>query len=200
MIFRAGGSCFASAIGSDADVFWHPHQHSRVLAVSADRVVGASGEGMLDIHALSCRVSVLLVGGGLQHVLFVDSHRCLQLTVSGGDIFEAVQLTSSILWPDVETRHRLQAIAVLNALKQTGRLLPRFFTAEPRSTRLGRVLRALDGSLAGSSHREIGKVLFGPARIDRDWADPGDHLRDMVRRAVRRGRSLMNGGYERFLL
>ncbi|MES0220022.1 DUF2285 domain-containing protein [Mesorhizobium sp. C280B] len=30
--------------------------------------------------------------------------------------------------------------------------------------------------------------------------DPGDHLRDSVRRAVRRGRSLMNGGYKRFLL
>lgn len=62
------------------------------------------------------------------------------------------------------------------------------------------VLRALDGSIAGASHREIGIVLFGKARVERDWADPGDHLRDIVRRAIKRGRSLMNGGYKRFLI
>jgi hypothetical protein len=62
------------------------------------------------------------------------------------------------------------------------------------------VLRALDGSIAGASHREIGAVLFGKARVERDWADPGDHLRDNVRRAIKRGRSLMNGGYSKFLL
>jgi hypothetical protein len=79
-------------------------------------------------------------------------------------------------------------------------LQPRFFPAQPRHARLRSVLRALDGFSAGASHREIGVALFGKARVERDWTDPGDHLRDIVRRAVKRGRSLTNGGYTRFLL
>jgi hypothetical protein len=61
--------------------------------------------------------------------------------------------------------------------------------------RLVVVLQALDGALAGASQREIACALFGAARVDRDWRHDGDHMRDVVRRAVRRGRDLMNGGY-----
>ena len=57
----------------------------------------------------------------------------------------------------------------------------------------------LDGSLAGASHRNIAIALFGPERVEADWNDPGENLRDRVRRAVKRGRDLMNGGYLKFL-
>jgi hypothetical protein len=57
------------------------------------------------------------------------------------------------------------------------------------------ILQALDGSLAGKSQREIAEVLVGPERAEADWRHPGQHLRDRVRRAVRRGQTLMNGGY-----
>lgn len=75
-----------------------------------------------------------------------------------------------------------------------------FAAGEPISRRrhgerLVVVLQALDGALAGASQREIACALFGAARVDRDWRHDGDHMRDVVRRAVRRGRDLMNGGY-----
>ncbi|WP_352578007.1 DUF2285 domain-containing protein [Mesorhizobium sp. M0019] len=38
-------------------------------------------------------------------------------------------------------------------------------------------------------------ALIGPRRVHADWSDPHDHLRDRIRRAVSRGRALMNGGY-----
>jgi hypothetical protein len=62
------------------------------------------------------------------------------------------------------------------------------------------VLRALDGALAGASHREIAEALFGQRRIQVDWAEPGENLRDRIRRAIWRGRSLMDGGYRDFLM
>ncbi|MER9058350.1 DUF2285 domain-containing protein [Mesorhizobium sp. M0910] len=34
------------------------------------------------------------------------------------------------------------------------------------------VLRALDGALAGASHREIAEALIGRARVRSDWNDP----------------------------
>lgn len=61
-----------------------------------------------------------------------------------------------------------------------------------------RTLQALDGILAGASVREIAAVLRSSAVTDESWhADSG--LRSKVRRLVRRGRSLMEGGYRGLL-
>lgn len=55
-------------------------------------------------------------------------------------------------------------------------------------------LQALDGTLAGASLRTVAQVLFGAKAIQRDWyADSA--LRARVRRLVRRGQTLMRGGY-----
>jgi hypothetical protein len=53
--------------------------------------------------------------------------------------------------------------------------------------------------LAGVPDRQIATALFGGARVEADWNHPGQHLRDRVRRAVGRGRALMNGGYLKLL-
>ncbi|MCY1280152.1 DUF2285 domain-containing protein [Pseudomonas aeruginosa] len=56
-------------------------------------------------------------------------------------------------------------------------------------------LQALDATLAGASLREVGEGLFGADAIA-DWhSDSG--LRSKVRRLVRRGDTLMRGGYRR---
>lgn len=57
-------------------------------------------------------------------------------------------------------------------------------------------LQALDATLAGASMRETAAGLFGAAVVAAGWyADGG--LRSRVRRLVRRGQSLMRGGYRR---
>ncbi|WP_260855123.1 DUF2285 domain-containing protein [Mesorhizobium amorphae] len=170
-----------------------------MLSVETQRGSGKQGEEIFDISGVTCSVCILITGDGLQHLLFSDGCRAFQLAVSGAGLIEPAGLTMDVLWPPGRVRQRVDALACLNALRSTGQLLPRFSPAEPRSIRLCSVLRALDGSIAGASHREIGIALSGRARIDHDWTDPGDHLRDMVRRAIRRGRALMNGGYRQFL-
>ncbi|MFN3225792.1 MAG: DUF2285 domain-containing protein [Hyphomicrobiales bacterium] len=90
-------------------------------------------------------------------------------------------------------------LGCLNKLNADGQFPTRLFPSDARGDRLRFVLRALDGSLAGLSHREIATALFGEERVRTDWSDPGDHLRDQIRRAVRRGHALMNGGYKDFL-
>ncbi|WP_350090804.1 DUF2285 domain-containing protein [Thalassobaculum sp.] len=97
-------------------------------------------------------------------------------------------------------RHRLVAIEAFNAVLATGAIPASSFPAEPRGRRLRVVLQALDGWLAGATNREIAAALFGRRRVDADWRDPRDHLRDQVRRAIRRGRALMAGGYRRLLV
>lgn len=57
-------------------------------------------------------------------------------------------------------------------------------------------LQALDATLSGASLREIAEGLFGADAVAAAWyADGG--LRSRVRRLVRRGQSLMRGGYRR---
>jgi hypothetical protein len=88
----------------------------------------------------------------------------------------------------------------LNTLGRFSRLLASargvdHATPDPRGRRFSLILSALDASLAGASQREIAAALVGAERAEADWRHPGQHLRDRVRRAVRRGRDLMNGGY-----
>lgn len=55
-------------------------------------------------------------------------------------------------------------------------------------------LQSLDATLAGASLRRVAEGLFGRAAVVGGWhADGG--LRSKVRRLVRRGRTLMHGGY-----
>jgi hypothetical protein len=61
-----------------------------------------------------------------------------------------------------------------------------------------RTLQALDGTLAGASQREVAEILFGPGTVASRWHGDAD-LRAQVRRLIRRGRTLMAGGYDRLL-
>ena len=61
-----------------------------------------------------------------------------------------------------------------------------------------RSLQALDGLAAGATHREIAQALFGAAVVAERWHDLGE-LRAQVRRLVRRGQALADGGYRRLL-
>ncbi len=57
-------------------------------------------------------------------------------------------------------------------------------------------LQALDAALAGASLREMAEGLFGADAVAQGWYTDGG-LRSRVRRLVRRGQSLMRGGYRR---
>jgi len=61
-----------------------------------------------------------------------------------------------------------------------------------------RTLQALDGTLAGASLRTVANVLFGATTVAREWHADGP-LRARVRRLVRRGRGLMQGGYRKLV-
>jgi hypothetical protein len=151
------------------------------------------------LTGLPCATAALLLPDGSQHLLFRDGGRSLQLAVSGASLFEPARLLTEAAIHREQLAARLAALAGLNHLLESGGLPPLCFPADPRGARRRTVLQALDGWLAGAAHRDIAVALFGRARVEADWADPGDHLRDRVRRAVRRGRVLMDSGYLQLL-
>ncbi|GAC1627221.1 MAG: hypothetical protein NVS9B10_15960 [Nevskia sp.] len=95
-------------------------------------------------------------------------------------------------WRGVETE--------LATLESANARFAAIATSRPNRTSLlhMRTLQALDGKRAGASQREIAEVLFGAAPVTASWNEDSD-LRAQVRRLIRRGQALMNGGYRRLL-
>lgn len=60
------------------------------------------------------------------------------------------------------------------------------------------VIQALVGALAGVPYRDIAVALLGKVRVEKEWDNRNRFLRDH-RRAVIRGRDLMNGPHLRCL-
>lgn len=182
-----------------ASIFWRPDLCASVLPVAVGKDAMLPGARAVDPARLSCRTT-LVMDRGRQHLLFADeAGRFLQLSVCGDQIAGPIYLMTDAIPQRNCAETRLKSIRRLTDLVERGGLYPRLYPVEIQARRLGIVLQALDGYLAKASQREIATVLFGKERVETDWSHPGAHLRDQVRRAIRRGRDLMNGGYLKLL-
>ncbi|OYX01848.1 MAG: hypothetical protein B7Z12_13255 [Caulobacter vibrioides] len=102
-----------------------------------------------------------------------------------------------VLSYDEDFNLRVRAVDALRRATQTDAPPRSRFSTEQRA-RLARSLFALDGSLRAQSYRDIAAGLFGDENLDSD-AFKTSSLRDVTIRLVRRGRSLMAGGYLKLL-
>lgn len=186
-----------TADARSAKVFWQPARHSGVLHMHAIPASAGLQTGIFNIYDQLSSASLLLMPDGMQHLFLCGEGHRIQLAVSGASLLKSVHLLSDSVFGEHETRKHLETLHQFNSLI-AGVHVP-VLSAERHAARIKFILQALDGSLAGASHREIAVALFGPERVDADWNDQGQHLRDRVRRAINRGRALMNGGYLRFL-
>lgn len=144
---------------------------------------------------MTCRVAEFTTATGIDHVVFTESGRSLQLAVTSADH----PLMVEALPDPAIARHWRRSLDRLDDLRRTGSLRPALYPPDPRGRRHAHVLQALDGWLADLPLRDIAAAIFGRQRVDRDWRDPDGTLRDQVRRAVARGRRLMQGGYRALL-
>jgi hypothetical protein len=68
----------------------------------------------------------------------------------------------------------------------------------PESNRADRfhcsVLQAVDGAAAGATQRQIAAAIYGQRRVSASWTPDGD-LRARIRYFLKRGATLINGGY-----
>lgn len=183
-----------------ASVLWQMKACREVLPLAAAMMRPGTAARMLDLSKLRCRTAVYAFGvEERQEVLLTQDGRSLQLTVFGSiPLEEALLLTPAL--PEARfSKARLQAVKRLADVVKHGWLRPALYRRERQSNRLARVAQALDGWLAKEQQREIAVALFSKERVDRDWQDPRNHLRDHVRRAVAYGRELMDSRYRRFL-
>jgi len=182
-----------------AAVFWDPDLHGSVLRVRTYQAGTRPDGRTFDLAAIDCPHVLLRSENGREHLLFHESGRSLQLAISGVSVAQPVHLVAEAVLPSRDVNSQLWAMRCLDGLLVSGRLLPTHFPVENRSARLRTVLQALDGWLAEAPPREIALACYGAKRVETHWNDPGNHLRDNLRRTIQRGRELMNGGYLQFL-
>jgi len=142
---------------------------------------------------------LLLMPERKQSVLFLDSGRGLQVSISGESVRQPVLLSADAVPGHGDYKRQIKSLACFNDLRITGRLVPCHYLKSSGSDRLRDVIHALDCSLAGMSWEEIATALFGDEAVRKSWRDPNRCLYQHTHRLVKRGRELMNGGYLRFL-
>jgi hypothetical protein len=196
-----GGRSFAdtpSLNGASARVIWDPLQFPHMTHLMAVEAGSVPGAGLFRLADLPIE-RLVVHHAGMQIVLMTQSERALQLNAHGADLAAPVHLFADVASAPPAQAERALVFAAINDLQTLRRFRSGRFPAEPRGARLRMILQALDGSLAGASHRDIAVEIFDPDRVTETWRDPRSHLRDFVRRAIFRGRMLMTGGYRQFV-
>ena len=183
-----------------ANVLWRPEARRDVLPLIAGTRHGKAIAKRLSLKSLCCRVTIHCEDASDRcQILFAQEGRSLQLDIHGKIHFE-----NDVLLTPISPAPRLRGAQVLTMrrlvdLMAHGYLRPSLYPAYKRRARLIEVVQALDGEFADALQRDIALAQFGQDKVERVWHGSQNALRDHVRKTLKYGRQLMNGGYRRFL-
>lgn len=188
---RSCGGLSDSAIPDVDAVVWRPERLRGALTIfgSVGAVIARLGR---------CNTSIVRERGGIVHVLARRGTAQIQVVVRPAGACGSPDIAVAVPRDLAAAQQAARAMAAFVAFG-LGRSVKAARESWDLGARLVLVLRALDGSLSGAKQRQIAEALFGQARVRRDWRDPRGNLRDITRRAIRRGRFLMNRGYLQLL-
>lgn len=180
---------------ANATVVWNADRVPNVLRAVAVPTRYGFGGATLDMAGIALPKTLFVNGNGRQSLVIGHGMQTLQIAIAGAPITDPVALFVDTKLPKHQRARQLRLLECFRSLRATGVLEDNCFPTHPHSARNAFVLEALDGYLAGMSHREIAIGLYGKARVERDWADASENMRDVVRRAIARGVSTMERGY-----
>lgn len=130
-----------------------------------------------------------------EHLRTLSAANSCQITLLYGT--DSARPLAAIVPLDAKAPERLSSLdRFLRSSK--GSSVPDKRLTSTQRTRLGHMLRALDGRIEGSSHFEIALALFGPRFIvAAEWQE--SPFRYATLRLIRDGHKMINGGYRQLL-
>lgn len=151
----------------------------------------------VDLTTLPGLQRILIDARRHQHLVLRAYGVILQIVADGADV------TGGSVSLDFHSPHQRlrrsghQLIMMDRFLSGTAPKAPPKSIWTPQARKLRDAIIALDGRAAGASHREVATVIYGHAKVEREWGPAG--LRDLVRRDLNRGLKLAMGGYRDLL-
>ena len=139
---------------------------------------------------------IVIDRAGVEHVLLRTADRSATLKLTGARAYRGPVCLAFI----IEGRKRAPSHGGLVARYED--LIAGSPQDDRRSLKLT-VLRnaviALDGDTAGASHFEIAAVMFGRTDARQAWKGGSRWMKEIVRRARKKGRELRDGGYRELI-
>lgn len=178
-----------------ADVFWDPELdplHVTVMVTPRDE---AESDDLFERTIASCSIDHLTDYDGREHLFVRGAHGTAQSRCSGVSILSSeqpVKVSLNMRGPD-RIDHAYLAYKRAEKILYPG---PWHWTDSTR--RLRNALICLDVKDAGLPQRFAASIIFGEARVEREWTK-SKSFRDLTRSFYRKGRRLRGGGYRRLL-
>ncbi len=186
--------------GFDANVFWCGSLYPRHLNVQVS--MRANGE-VCDIYdkvTKIARIFHLTDTLGREHLLLKGNGCVIQVSCSGLSLLSAAPVKMSHLIKggdalDEKYKKITRAQEVYGADYVEG---PKEWSRN--SLCLRNALVAVDCQRLGLSYRETAAVIYGRQRAEEAWNSPSRAMKDEMRRALTKGRDLVEGGYRNLLM
>jgi hypothetical protein len=179
----------------ETDVFWLPNLLTHVVSCQC-RAENDTKRAAISLSSFLGRRAVL-AGLHREHVAFSTTQNSATLVIEKGTFLfgkSAITFTHEGLCSAASHFATMQVL-IQFTVQETSRLKPLSYS----ESKYLDYLIALDGHLEGRSHREIAIILLGQDVVEANWNSHTDWLKSKVRRAIRRGKALMNGGYRKLL-
>lgn len=167
---------------------------------AADRT-GVPADVDFRVERLPANTHLCIDAVGGQHFIFKTDTKRIGLHVNGGlATLGPVRLTFSTVGMSGVSK-AIDEFALLTEIlfPDPGKTAPKAKSRPVTRIELRDALIGLDGKCAGATRREIARVIYGDAAVAAQWSDPSETMKDRVKRSIKRGERLMNGGYRALL-
>jgi hypothetical protein len=202
--------CSSPAVeAGQAVVMWIPEwcpKVARMYAICNCRPL--SHRATFDLRATNCNTINLIAEDGVQHVIFQQGNRSLQLKVCGAPLIEPVYLFAEAVGMDGNEQNYLWATRCFEHLRSTGRLPLEAFTPYARWLRMSEMLQAyrlnklyrLNRPHDGSIIHSVAVGLYGRERVRQLQLNPHSGLRDHIRNTIEVAEKFVAWKYRELLL
>jgi hypothetical protein len=183
----------ASALNTH--VFWLPHVTRHTVRCNCSYPADKCAE-VLSIDSFNCCRSIL---SGF-------THEHIKLTSQNASV-NLINNTGTLLFGESTIVFFHCGIGSASKHSETMNILKKFSDSSEKTIRVPLeneskyliYLIALHGHQEGRSYRDIAEVVYGKERVRAHWTADTRWMKSKVRRAVRCGLELMNGGYRELL-
>lgn len=184
----------------EAPVFWTEDANHNVATVvvraAKSGQLGDCRDGLFNLSNLRCRRTIFIDHEGNQQLRLVYRRRTIQLKCEG----------DCLLSGDVDLYFMLKFFGPVDAKMETLTRLLHLYEGYLPERPVGRewtvsalgyrdALIALDVYLAGGSHRDTAKIIYGEEAGSARYSESDESVRNKMRRLRKKGIHLMNGGY-----